>query len=184
MGQLQRLRRPALFPHLQPHQPKRKIRCSGQIHTPLCAGAGRFGCQTYPRALAGTGLGAAGCRRSAWSELPASGSGPCCGKGRHAGALCGRQKPGSAGLKGRCGHLHRPVAGISQLRSAPSQSLLYGRRTRGRSSSWAHQPIKCLPQYRHPGRPELRHKSSRKSGTSRFWYQSQRIYLENRMKRL
>jgi deoxyribodipyrimidine photo-lyase len=42
VGQLQRLRRAALFPHLQPGEPEREVRRAGQVHPPLPAAAGRL----------------------------------------------------------------------------------------------------------------------------------------------
>ncbi len=96
VGQLQRLRRAALFPHLQPGDAERALRPRRQVHPPLPAAAGGAVERGHPRAVERHAGGAGGGGHQARRELPQAGGRPHRGAREDAAALRGGASEGAA----------------------------------------------------------------------------------------
>ena len=103
VGGVERLRRAALLPHLQPSQPEREVRRRGPVHPALPAAAGRAARQGNSRAVAGAAHGAAGSRRRTRPRLPATHRDARRGAGPDAAALQRRQGQCSVVMTTCCG---------------------------------------------------------------------------------
>ncbi len=98
VGGLHRLRRAAVFPHLQSGDAVRALRCGRRIHPPVRARTRARRRQGHPRALAAGCAGAGARRLRHRPRLPGADRGPRDGAQADPGALRGRQK--AVGLKG------------------------------------------------------------------------------------
>ena len=136
VGGVDRLRRPAVVPHLQSGHAVAALRSGRRLHPPLAAGAGPAGRQGDPRAVAGQAGAAGRGRRGAGTGLPGAAS--CdhdAARGRRWSGT-GAEAPLRRALKERsCPGTSRPPPHRAPAARLPGTACRSRRRRPGRAHS-------------------------------------------------